>query len=1196
MIEITKIMEVIRKINSHCIEIDNLEARLTNQYSNEKRSIERASAEMIAEMKQKYEEFKATHFISIQEDINDLVELLCKDYKDEWNRTSVDTKEYSRKSYEENERILHELLDKINDCIAKLNSVDFDALVPPIKVEVDGETFITYTGNHQNVTKYDTGAKQRKQINDPRPIANIVSEIFPCCKKAIACIDALIALYDKKFNIAGFNSFVGGSANAWLAEFESKLRATYSKRFDELFVDESIEAIPKKFFVELEEDGKKSDVDIVAGTDTYNRSINIGDIKLLVEDSLKHLGYIADSPILDRYLEMGHLSAPLVLDLKKCGNIMLNIDEENYSEKTINFVNQLIIQFLLSFPANRINFCLIDIDNKMEFSQFKSLTKINNGILLNGIIRDDRQLDDTIKDMEQKMYKVNDDILSYNNVEDIYEYNERFKANPQNVHLFVLSNYPSGMRDDTAKRVLKLIQAGNKSGIFTIIINNKACSLGSMYKTAEHQHFIENVAKSALVINKIGNTFQLELDVENHFEPKTDIRISQLGQIIETLKDHATQLSKITVPLDQMFEDTEAQAKSPKGIPPSAEVLDIPIGARGGEVQSLLLKTTGDGSAHAVAIGGTGSGKSNLLHAIIMSACYKYSPEELNIYLLDLKEGVEFKYYETHRLPHIKLLGVDLKEDINSALAILKNLQIEISRRGAIFKECGVSQIDKYVAKGYKMPRILVIIDEIQELFEADEKVGQEAISYLSELFKQGRAFGINILWASQNIPNVPGLRDKVLSQIGNRISLRLNEPDDAINIKIDPKVVRNLNRPEKGLGVINDIRYGNDSVEFRVAYAQEAEDRVDYSNKIVEKWRRVTESTNQAPMFIVGGNEDPSPIEGETLYNSVPSAESIVTNTESVYKLQLGQDYVTGRPFDINLKLDIDKMNVLITGVDIEILRDMMGYSLLSLVTNRALDADCVREGTKIYYTNGEMINPRNSGDLFNVIRNDFEGIVEPASSVEKLKSSIKDLYKLYKERVIELDTLETAKTYTPHFMVIHSMQRYTDLFNENPSLRLKDDAVDAPSSASSAPAVGNPAAALAMFAGASSAPSSAPTRSSKMPDSILFSEAFKELLDRGGHVGIHFIISIDNPFAIGSIKKELGDSMFKILVKGVNSNVVSQLLGDYKAANSLGNPKVALVATADDRTKVRVYRYSEENDSTWYKTLCENYKKLGG
>ena len=65
-------------------------------------------------------------------------------------------------------------------------------------------------------------------------------------------------------------------------------------------------------------------------------------------------------------------------------------------------------------------------------------------------------------------------------------------------------------------------------------------------------------------------------------------------------------------------------------------------------------------------------------------------------------------------------------------------------------------------------------------------------------------------------------------------------------------------------------------------------------------------------------------------------------------------------------------------------------------------------------------------------------------------------------------------------------------------------------------------------------------------------------------------------------------------MLTKGVNANIVSQLLGDYKSTSAFSNPKVALVSMYDERAKVRLYRYDDEQDSTWYKALCDNYKKL--
>ena len=1201
MTDITKIMSVIKKINAHCNEIDTLEASIREDYSKEKKSIEKKSAEMISDMQSKYEAFKTAHFVRIRTEIEELVELLRKDYDDEWSKLSISTSEFMNASYEENERQLHALLAKINEYVQQLNSVNFDTLVPPVKVEIKGESFVTYTGDRSDVKQFDCNSKSKSNISDPKPIRNIIKGIMPYCRKAELCIDALISIYDKTFNISGFNSFVKSSATAWLAEVEAKMRGKYSTRFDELFRNEKAEAIPKEFFTHLEEEGVASDVDLVAGTSTYNESITIGDVKLLVEEQPKHLEYIKGSPVLSKYLDNGYMVSPLILNLKDCGNILLNINEENYSDETINFVNQLIIQFLLSFPANRINFCLIDIDNKMGFSQFKSLTKINNNILFNGIIRDDRQLENTIKDMEQTMYKIDDDILSYNNVEDIYEYNKRFEANPQNVHLFVLVNYPTGMRDDTAKRVMKIIQNGNKAGIFSIIINNKACPLAPGYKPAEFTQFIENTEKSSLVINKSGGSFSLNnLGVRNRFVPKKNISVSSLASIIEMLKDSAESNRQKVIPLSQMFGDTDTIVASPKGVPSSAEVLDIPIGARGGEIQNLLLKTTGDGSAHAVLIGGTGSGKSNLLHTIIMSACYKYSPEELNLYLVDFKGGVEFKYYEANKvrekqIPHIKLTG--LTSDVEDGVAILNNLHKELRRREEEFNRCNVEDIVEYRNLGKKIPRLFVIIDEIQELFEQDERLGQKAIDILRELFKKGRAFGINILWASQNVPNAAGLKSKVLSQIGNRISLRLNDPDEASAISIDPKAVKNLNRPEKGLGVINDIRYGNESIEFRVAFAEKSENRQQYSQQIIDKWKHITDKSVQEPLFIVGDVDEASPVIGNTIYNAVPTTEQIVSKSFDSYVVQLGQDYVTGKPYDINLALRENKMNLLLAGYDVELLRDMMGYSLLSIIMNQMTNADCVAEGTKIYYANGEMINPKNSNDLFNVIRSDFDHIIENVSATDKMVSCIKNIYKIYKERSIESDSSEYAKVYTPYFFVIHSMQRYTDLFNENPMLKLAESttqAVQEPITAGVQKSKLDEA--MSLFSSAKSmTTTSTPASSSKskMPDSIFFADAVKELLDRGGKFGVHFIISIDNPFGISAIKNDISETMYKVFVKGININVVTQMLGS-NVANSLNNPKVALVAMQDERTKVKVYRYDQIQDASWYKDLCSNYNNL--
>ena len=68
--------------------------------------------------------------------------------------------------------------------------------------------------------------------------------------------------------------------------------------------------------------------------------------------------------------------------------------------------------------------------------------------------------------------------------------------------------------------------------------------------------------------------------------------------------------------------------------------LQIPLGL---EIRSndILKLPVCDLPPHTLIAGATGSGKSNLLHVLICNACARYSPEELNLYLLDFKDGVE---------------------------------------------------------------------------------------------------------------------------------------------------------------------------------------------------------------------------------------------------------------------------------------------------------------------------------------------------------------------------------------------------------------------------------------------------------------------------------------------------------------------------------------------------------------------------
>lgn len=182
----------------------------------------------------------------------------------------------------------------------------------------------------------------------------------------------------------------------------------------------------------------------------------------------------------------------------------------------------------------------------------------------------------------------------------------------------------------------------------------------------------------------------------------------------------------------------------------STKVIETPIGARGGvDKLRLWFGVSNDNQpcAHGMLGAMTGSGKSNLYHVLISGLAVRYSPEDLRLYLIDGKDGVEFQPYR--HLPHAEV--VSLRSSPELSRSVLTELIDEKERRNAVFARVGVNDLVSYRSKGEpegKMPRILLLVDEYQELFEGD-KDGL-ASNYLLQLSQQGRSAGIHMLLASQ--------------------------------------------------------------------------------------------------------------------------------------------------------------------------------------------------------------------------------------------------------------------------------------------------------------------------------------------------------------------------------------------------------------------------------------------------------------
>lgn len=168
---------------------------------------------------------------------------------------------------------------------------------------------------------------------------------------------------------------------------------------------------------------------------------------------------------------------------------------------------------------------------------------------------------------------------------------------------------------------------------------------------------------------------------------------------------------------------------------------------------------------HALVAGETGSGKSVCLNVIMSSIIFRYSPEEVQLMLIDMKE-VEMALYAD--LPHM-LLRNPLSQ-IPEICNALKWIREEVASRFRMFKSMHIRNLTEYNAREgvKKLPRIVIIIDEASELM-TDKTARNTLESTLNSLARIARAAGVHLLFATQN-----PVKEVITSEIQNNLPTKI--------------------------------------------------------------------------------------------------------------------------------------------------------------------------------------------------------------------------------------------------------------------------------------------------------------------------------------------------------------------------------------------------------------------------------------
>jgi len=768
----------------------------------------------------------------------------------------------------------------------------------------------------------------------------------------------------------------------------------------------------------------------------------------------------------------------------------------------------IALRALTAFPPGQLRFTLIDpVGLGQTFAGLLHLADFEPALVNQRPWTEARDIEARLAELTTHLEFIVQNYLR-NQYATIEDYNRDAGEVAEAYRLLILADWPHGATEESARRLRRLIEAGSRCGIYVVIGHDLSQPGPIDPNQAEIRPMIDRIMWSSdkdrwsWPTNPLDR-FNVKWDTPP--DPQTLTKVVRgIGELAKTALRVEVPFSVVAPPAGQIWTQSSARG------------VEIPLGRAGArQLQALRL---GEGtSQHVLLAGRTGSGKSTLLHAIVTNAALRYSPDELELYLVDFKKGVEFKNYATRELPHAKVVAVESEREFG--LSVLERLDRELTDRGERFRRAGVQDVAGFrVARPAEpLPRILLVVDEFQELFNEDDRLSTDAASLLDRLVRQGRAFGVHAILGSQSMAGAYAIARSTMGQMGVRIALQCNENDSRLILSEDNPAARMLSRP--GEAIYNDA---NGLVEgnhlFQAVWISDKDREMQlaaiHAEAVAKGWRRAE------PMIVFEGQSAGDLTRNKAInraLNPLKGGEEVVTAT-AYPSMWLGESVTISDPPAIVMERQ-PSANLMIVGRQSQEIRPMIAAGLLGVAVSSPQ--------SKVRVVESPAAGEASLKSLLQGLPIDIE-FIEPA----KIKS---DLTALWETLHVRQD--DGTKAIEPILFVVSDIARLREL-------RKSDDDYGFGGFGSSTPA---------------------PPSATKM---------LGEILRDGPSVGIHTIMWTDGSISLQHTTERSALNEFGTIVIFQTTAGESTHFLDNVSASKLDRTQAMLVRPSEGETlKIRPY-----------------------
>lgn len=709
--------------------------------------------------------------------------------------------------------------------------------------DIPVEKLVKSTGYLQNLTN-EIDCRQYLQIMD----------ILEICKQCITCIDAI-----KNYK----NTLLGTTCKQRDVLQAQALVVTAQNNYDRLKINimkkygwnaDSVDALNAAFSACIgmttaqlfkAMDGIKSEAKSILEKE-YSVELRMND-RLLSSEALPDKLLVARYPVktvsmlLLKDIGIIHTYQNVQINLRMQGNIIVQSDYEKMNDEAIDeFIIAYILRIIENFPLGAVNVHLFDQNTSYLYKRLcNSFQSDNAGENTKKTVQIHTDMGDlsTFRDVNCE------DIFKKTSVTtpDLYSIYESDTSDPFN--LIVIrdglvdgSGYASSEILDTINALSKPGNIGHKCGLRFLIIDNSSSFERQL--TANIKHLIAQIQQNCELKLEYGSgkyaSDGKQLEVL-HVCGDLDVFVQERSKAIA---DAMNGKEQNYVSLDEI---SAKEYGSEVG-----SVLYIPVGKSGSSTVELPLSCKDDNGTVAgqcigyMAIGQSGSGKSSFFHSLVLNGCMKYSPKDLQFWLLDFKNGGASSKYSNSGLPHIRIIAENNK--IDDALCLFQMVLEEMERRSKAFNRNFSDNIVDYnkIAIEKKLeyfPRIIIAIDEIQEIFREDNaSVLQKLISSISTRM---RSAGMHFVMVAQNLSDGKSymLKDAFLPSATGRICFRVGQDIPRDSGFEEDFVQRKQEIAELKTGEAY-VSYGKDTIKkVKMAYASPQDMSARYFAAIKEKY-----------------------------------------------------------------------------------------------------------------------------------------------------------------------------------------------------------------------------------------------------------------------------------------------------------------------------------------------------------------------